>query len=61
MLVYTCFHKFHNLQVPHGTENSTFGAMFQLEKLGLVGYQKKVETCLVAHLKAIAYIYVLFY
>ena len=32
-------YKFHHMQVLNGTKNGTFGAMSQVEKLGLVGYQ----------------------
>jgi len=31
--------KFHHQKIPNGSKNGTFGAMFQLEKLWLVGYQ----------------------
>ena len=54
------FYKFHHLQVSNGTKNGTFGFMFQVEKLGLGGYQNFLEWCLMAHLETFAHIYVLF-
>ena len=35
--------KFHHEQVPNGSKNRTFGAMSQMEKLELVGYQNFYE------------------
>ena len=49
----------HHLQVPNGTKNGTIGAMSQVEKLGLVDIQNFLERYLMAHLKAIAQMYVL--
>jgi len=48
-------YKFHHLQVPNGSKNAPFGAMYILEKPGLVGYQDFLETCLMAQWKAIAH------
>ena len=47
-------------QVVNGTKNGNFSAVSQVEKLGLVGHQKFEELCLVAHLKVITHISVLF-
>jgi hypothetical protein len=44
------------VQVPNGT----IGVMSQVEKLELVDIQNFSERCLMAHLKAVAHIYVLF-
>ena len=57
----TFSHKFYDLQVPNGTKDGSFGVVSQVEKVGLVGYQNFFEGSSMAHLKAIAHFFALFF
>ena len=48
------------MQVPNDAKSGTINAMPQMENLGLLGIQSFLERYLMAHLKGIAHIFLLF-